>query len=124
MKRFPQMIVVMRYLSLLSIFLTLGISSSFGFELSGNELLKQLKAYSKRSGLTDEELLNAGRAYGYIGGIYDLTKANIEIPQDITPSQIIDIVHKYLKDNPGMLHRKAYKLVDEAITRAFTQEPE
>jgi hypothetical protein len=114
----------MRYLKFFAFFLTVGLSSGFGFDLSGNELLHQLKAYSKRSGLTDDELLKAGRAYGYIGGIYDLTKANIEIPQDITPSQIIDIVHKYLRNNPGMLHRKAYKLVDEAITCAFTQEPE
>ena len=98
----------MRYLNLFAFFITVAISSGFGFDPSGNELLHQLKAYSKRSGLTDEELLNAGRAYGYIGGIYDLTKANIEIPQDATPSQIIAIVHKYLRDNPGMLHRKAY----------------
>ena len=114
----------MRYFKLFAFFLTVGLPSGFGFDLSGNELLHQLKAYSKRSGLTDEELLNAGRAYGYIGGIYDLTKANIEVPQDATPSRIIDIVHKYLRDNPGMLHRKAYKLVDEAITRAFTKETE
>ena len=114
----------MRYLKLFTFFLTVGLPSGFGFDLSGNELLHQLKAYSKRSGLTDEELLNAGRAYGYIGGIYDLTKANIEIPHDATPSQIIGIVHKYLRDNPGMLHRKAYKLVDEAITRAFAKETE
>ncbi len=112
----------MRSFTLLALFLTIGISSSLAFGLSGNELLQQLKSYSKRSGLSDEGLLNAGRAYGYIGGVYDSVSSTIKIPQDVTYSQIVAIVQKYLKDNPGMLHRKAHVLVKEAITRAFPEE--
>ena len=114
----------MKIFNLFALFFSLGVSTSFAFEISGHKLLDQLNDYYIRHGITSEELLNAGRGYGYVSGVYDSLREKYNIPKEVKPSQIITTVYKFLNDNPDLLYKRASSLVHQAIIEAFPWDKE
>ena len=43
----------------------------------------------------------------------------VSAPDDVTLKQAMDVVQKYLEDNPGVRHRNAAWLVNEALSEVF-----
>lgn len=114
----------MKVFYLFAVFLSLGVSSGFAFEISGHDLLAQLEDYYIEKGMTDQQLLNAGRAYGYISAIFDSHRENYPIPDDVKPTHIVATVFKFLSDNANLRYKKANILVHQAISEAFPLEKE
>ena len=101
-----------------------GLSTSYAFNMSGHDLFSQLKDYYIEKGMTDQQLLNAGRAYGYVCAVYDCNREEITIPEGAKPTHLIAHVYKFLIDNPNLRYKKANILVLEAISQAFPQQQE
>ena len=112
----------MKIFALFAMLSCFGLPSTFAFEISGHELLKQLKHYYIERGITKEELLSAGRGYGYVSGVYDSLREKYNIPNDVKPTHIIAIVYKFLKENPNLRYKRASSLVHQAITEAYPKE--
>ena len=101
-----------------------GLSPSFAIDMSGHDLFSQLKDYYIEKGMTDQQLLNAGRAYGYVCAVYDCNREELTIPEGTKPTHLIAAVYKFLIDNPNLRYKKANILVKEAITEAYPQQQE
>ena len=101
-----------------------GLSPSFAFNMSGHDLFSQLKDYYIEKGMTDPQLLNAGRAYGYVCAVYDSNREELTVPEGTKPTHLIAAVYKFLIDNPNLRYKKANILVQEAISKAFPQQEE
>ena len=74
--------------------------------------------------MTDQQLLNAGRAYGYVCAVYDSNREALTIPEGTKPTHLIAAVYKFLIDNPNLRYKKANALVLEAISQAYPQQQE
>ena len=92
--------------------------------MSGHDLFSQLKDYYIEKGMTDQQLLNAGRAYGYVCAVYDSNREELNIPEGTKPTHLIAHVYKFLIDNPNLRYKKANILVLEAISQAYPQQQE
>ena len=114
----------MKKLAPLFLFLIMGGPHAFGFEMSGHDLLAQLEDYYIEKGMTEKQLLNAGRGYGYISAVFDSHREDFTIPTDIKPTHIVAAVYKFLIDNPNLKYKNAHILVQKAITEAFPLEEE
>lgn len=84
---------------------------------------------------TPVEMLHLGMCAGYIVGIKDaeettkisLKAANMEdkrslkfcVDQRVTNGQLIDVVNKFLKDHPEILHLSAAMLIQGALAHSF-----
>ena len=101
-----------------------GLSPSFAFNMSGHDLFSQLKDYYIEKGMTDQQLLNAGRAYGYVCAVYDCNREELTIPKGTKPTHLVAVVYKFLIDNPNLRYKKANILVLEAISQAYPQQQE
>jgi hypothetical protein len=101
------------------LFFVAGLSPSFAFDMSGHDLFSQLKDYYIEKGMTDQQLLNAGRAYGYVCAVYDCNREEISIPEGTKPTHLVASVYKFLIDNPNLRYKKANILVLEAISQAY-----
>ncbi|MFM7273629.1 MAG: Rap1a/Tai family immunity protein [Gammaproteobacteria bacterium] len=76
-----------------------------------------------------ENYFNRGYCGGYVVGIVDTIEAlqgrgvlpanALCIPEGATKGQLVDVVLKYLGDNPDRRHLDAGALVPEALNRAF-----
>lgn len=106
------------------LFFMAGLSPSFAFNMSGHDLFSQLKDYYIEKGMTDQQLLNAGRAYGYVCAVYDCNREELTIPEGTKPTHLIAAVYKFLIDNPNLRYKKANILVLEAVTEAYPQQQE
>ena len=106
------------------LFFMAGLSTSYAFNMSGHDLFSQLKDYYIEKGMTDQQLLNAGRAYGYVCAAYDCNREELNIPEGTKPTHLIAAVYKFLIDNPNLRYKKANILVLEAISQAFPQQQE
>jgi hypothetical protein len=106
------------------LFFVAGLSPSFAFDMSGHDLFSQLKDYYIEKGMTDQQLLNAGRAYGYVCAVYDCHREDLTIPEGTKPTHLIAAVYNFLIDNPNLRYKKANILVLEAISQAFPQQQE
>jgi hypothetical protein len=100
-------------------FLVAGLSPSFALDMSGHDLFSQLKDYYIEKGMTDQQLLNAGRAYGYVCAVYDSNHEELTIPEGTKPTHLVASVYKFLIDNPNLRYKKANILVLEAISQAY-----
>ena len=114
----------MKIFARLALFFCLWISNSFAFEMSGHDLFSQLKDYYIEKGMTEQQLLNAGRAYGYVCAVYDSNKEELTIPEGTKPTHLIAAVYKFLIDNPNLRYKKANILVLEAISKAYPMQQE
>ena len=74
--------------------------------------------------MTDQQLLNAGRAYGYVCAVYDSNREEITIPEGTKPTHLIAAVYKFLIDNPNLHYKKANTLVLEAFSQAYPLQQE
>ena len=92
--------------------------------MSGHDLFSQFKDYYIEKGMTDQQLLNAGRAYGYVCAVYDSNKEELTIPEGTKPTHLIAAVYKFLIDNPNLRYKKANILVLEAISKAYPMQQE
>jgi hypothetical protein len=90
----------------------LGSPTSYAVLKSGNDLVAdcQLKIP-----------VAEGYCYGYVHGAHDALGMITEFcsPDDVVGKQLVDIVMKYLKENPENLHYNAASLVTSALIRAF-----
>ncbi len=96
------------------------IVSGFSFAqfYPGKELLNELTSSP------GTEMENA-TACGYVIGVFDATVGIAhEPPADVDFGQVLDIVIKYLTDNPERLHEVAALLVTQALTEAFPKKKE
>ena len=109
----------MKKLAPLFLFLLMGGPHAFGFEMSGHDLLAQLEDYYIEKGMTEKQLLNAGRGYGYISAVFDSHREDFTIPTDIKPTHIVATVYKFLIDNPNLKYKNAHILIQQAITEAY-----
>jgi hypothetical protein len=100
-------------------FFVAGLSNSFAFDMSGYDLFSQLEDYYIEKGMTDQQLLNAGRAYGYVCAVYDCNRDELSIPEGTKPTHLIAVVYKFLIDNQNLRYKKANTLVLEAISQAY-----
>jgi hypothetical protein len=114
----------MKNLQRVFMFFVAGLSPSFAFDMSGHDLFSQLEDYYIEKGMTDQELLNAGRAYGYVCAVYDSNCEELTIPEGTKPTHLIAHVYKFLIDNPNLRYKKANTLVLEAISQAYPQQQE
>jgi len=96
---------------------------------TGNDLKEFCSAFHIDSP-TLLQASHAGQCIGYIQGVQDSEKyrnaAHLEasalsfcISQDVEYGQVLDVVEKYLKDNPALLHHDAFLLVHHALHDAF-----
>jgi hypothetical protein len=113
-----------------------GQASQYASIEDGNSLAEFCKESPKpTNGL---EMLHWGMCAGYIVGIKDaenttklsLKAAKMEdkrtltfcIDQRVTNGQLIDVVNKFLKDHPELLHLSAAMLVHGALAHSFPCE--
>ena len=106
------------------LFFVAGLSHSYAFDMSGHDLFSQLKDYYIEKGMTDQQLLNAGRAYGYVCAVYDSNREELTTPEGTKPTHLVASVYKFLIDNPNLRYKKANILVLEAVTEAYPQQQE
>jgi len=63
--------------------------------------------------LSTEQAIMSEYCTGYVSGIADET--TLRCPNDVTYSQIVRIVAKYLNDHPERLHERKFVLVEDAM---------
>lgn len=89
----------------------LAASPSFGQVLTGNDLLQRMASDSP--GLRS-------MALGYVGGVNDSLDGDVFCaPEGATLGQAVDIVRKWLTDNPQHRHMSAAVLVAVILQRAW-----
>ncbi len=84
---------------------------------SGNSLLTHIKECYPAV-----DAIGCGYAMGYIAGTIISAQRNLIsmcVPNGVPVSQLLDIVQKYLNENPGMRHNSASDLVVVAVVKAF-----
>jgi len=57
--------------------------------------------------------------FGYVEGVLDARFREVCVPNGVTRQQAIDVVRKYLMDNPATLHQPADDLVVRAVKLAW-----
>jgi predicted PurR-regulated permease PerM len=87
---------------------------------NGNDLVKNMREYEKMKRNEKFSELGIGMYTGFIGGIYD-TWEGIEIFPSTTVKleQILDVVTKFLNENPERWGEPAGRLVLDALKKAF-----
>ena len=116
---------------LASVLATLLILNSFianAGVFSGNELLEMIQS---------KDFENKNAAFFYINGVLEaqvlqaykdnlravkdakLDESPLCIPDTVTKGQLLDIVKKFLNDNPADRHEQALPLVQYALGKAF-----
>jgi hypothetical protein len=109
-----------------------GQTATYSSIEDGNSLAEFCKESPKPTAL---ETLHRGMCAGYIVGVKDaeettkisLRAANMEdkrrltfcVDQRVTNGQLLDVVNKFLKDHPEVLHLSAAMIIDGALARSF-----
>jgi|APLak6261658528_1056013.scaffolds.fasta_scaffold59966_1 hypothetical protein len=57
--------------------------------------------------------------FGYVEGVLDARFREVCVPKGVTRQQAIDVVRKYLMDNPATLNQPADDLVVRAVKLAW-----
>ena len=94
-----------------------------------------MKVADDRSSADRDDLFNAAYCVGYLHAISDNTAVEVELfkgqgngqvvsnlfclPKGPTYEQLVRIVVKWMNDNPGKLHERAWWVVDSALREAF-----
>ena len=60
-----------------------------------------------------------GVFFGYVEGVLDTRFQEVCFPKGVTRQQAIDVVKKYLMDNPATLHQPADDLIVHAVNLAW-----
>jgi hypothetical protein len=92
------------------------------FFYDGNKLQQLAEADDRFQNGTDVggDSYKSGSLIGYIVGVVD-TSDNVLFctPDNVKIGQLIDIVKKYLRDNPEKRHRPASDLVIDSLSSVF-----
>lgn len=106
-----------------ALFMLVACTTHAGFD-TGNRLFEDCRAAN---------YFNRGYCGGYVTGIVDtieslqsrgiLPRDALCIPEESTKGQLVDVVLKYLEQNPERRHLEAGSLVPEALNRAFPCPP-
>jgi hypothetical protein len=57
---------------------------------------------------------------GYITGIHEMSTTRLCLPPDVTNTQLMDVVTRYLNGHPERLNKKSRILVQDAIKQAYS----
>jgi len=85
-------------------------AASYAAILSGNKLLESCEL--------DDASFRDGVCYGYVFAVYDMV-GPVCTPASVKGEQLVNIVRKYLKENPEDLHHKAAVIVNFALSQVF-----
>lgn len=77
---------------------------------TGNELKELALAASE---------FKEGVFFGYVEGVLEARFIEVCVPNGVTRHQAVDVVKKYLMDNPATLHQPADELVVRAVKLAW-----
>jgi len=89
--------------------------------MTGNKLFSILEKIERRADRTSE--FDIAMALGYIVGVYDSYEGIFYFtPGGATQGQLLNIVIKYLRENPEILHKPAHEILLEAFKKAFPKE--
>jgi hypothetical protein len=84
---------------------------------SGNEIKAGLEGWVDKD---STEYVRDGVAFGYVIGVHDaLSGALVCKGDDVTQRQVIDVVLKYMRQNPEVLDRSADQVVAAALTAVW-----
>lgn len=89
------------------------IFPTFAQAKTGNELKELALADPQGFGF------KGGVFYGYVEAVADARYREFCIPQGVTRQQAVDVVKKFLFDNPATLHLPADDLVVQALRSAW-----
>ena len=87
--------------------------------MNGNKLYEDFKSCE-----TKQTQHSCSYALGYVTGVYDALKDSLMgrdfcAPSGITQGQLGDLVHLYLKENPGKMSYSAHTIIWTAVTKAW-----
>jgi hypothetical protein len=109
----------MSRLAVISLLLLASLPAAAGYD-NGNRLYEDCSSAN---------YFNRGYCGGYVVGIVDaieslqrsrvMASTTLCIPDDVSKGQLVDVVTKYLGDNPQKRTREAAGLVPEALNDAF-----
>ena len=81
---------------------------------SGNEIKAGLEGWIDKG---STEYVRDAMAFGYVIGVHDaLSGAVVCSGENVTQRQVIDVVLKYMRQNPEVLDRSADQVVAAALT--------
>jgi hypothetical protein len=84
---------------------------------SGNEIKAGLEGWVDKE---STEYVRDGVAFGYVIGVHDALSGSIVCSGDnVTQGQVIDVVLKYMRQNPEVLDRSADQVVAAALTAVW-----
>ena len=101
-------------------------SSSMVLAISLLFVTPQLSAYWGTGNDLKDQCSRAGNdpfkgvCYGYVSGVTDSWEGGLFcIPTGVQRSQLVEVVKKYLDENPGKLHESGSTLVINALRMSF-----
>jgi hypothetical protein len=104
--------MIKKLVTITALAMLLGSPTSYAAIYSGNLLVGHCEP--------DDATFTDGLCYGYVYGVYDVIEgARACAPDVVTGKQLVNIVRKYLKENPENLHHNAASLVTFALAQAF-----
>jgi hypothetical protein len=107
---------------LISLFLIILSSESFGDPISGNQLYDELKEWKNSEKTQTPSLYKMGRSLGYIQGLTEMDSLegkSMCVPSGVTNGQIMDVILNFLEKYPENRHKSAAILSSFAIWEAF-----
>ncbi|EGR3344756.1 hypothetical protein J8B38_16210 [Vibrio parahaemolyticus] len=100
--------------------LALSSSNASAYFLVGNDLIEPIREYRKAErGDTDTDYSKAWYYRGYVLGVYDANDVRYCTPKDLTITQLMAVIAKYIEDNPKYWSEPADELVFRAINADF-----
>ncbi|MDR3668351.1 MAG: Rap1a/Tai family immunity protein [Ignavibacteriaceae bacterium] len=109
------------YIVLLTFFLTPFLHAGGGSSYDSNQLMKDMKEYSKVSSKNKNSgSMRSEHFIGYVSGIYDATSNLYNFNQVPNTEQLCNMVVKYLKANPDTYYATASDLVIAALKGTST----
>jgi hypothetical protein len=106
----------MRIVLLLASLFVTEVATAGGFK-DGNWLYAQLEDWRAKP---SRSIVDAAEGAGYVLGVFDQDTERLWCPTDgVNFRQVLDIVFKFLNENPAIRNQSASSLVSRALMSAF-----
>jgi hypothetical protein len=114
---------MMKIKSLISLILFLMASNASAQIYNGNQLMEWLAGQERyeQNRDTGADSVNSAIAIGYVVGVTEGLQFSMLIclTPNVTVKQLVSVVHKFMKENPGKWNMEASALVLVAMMRAY-----